>query len=176
MSSAFEGSRLSGNHEDICKETQEGFTGRGLSLACGSTFMKGGFTDLDSTGGLVAISPHLDDAVLSCEALSKIARDVHVLTIIGGDAPFGAPVAESDRKLGIVSKRRITLSEGCTEFATEWQPRGACRGDHCAVRCHTSPLRGLKMSAFRVGPFPRALLAHLLAGRVRSPHRDAAKS
>jgi hypothetical protein len=52
--------------------------------------MTGGFTDLDSTGSLLAISPHLDDAVFSREALLEFARDLHVLTIIEGDAPLGA--------------------------------------------------------------------------------------
>jgi LmbE family N-acetylglucosaminyl deacetylase len=259
VSSAFEGSRLSGNHEDICKETEEGFTGRGMSLACESTFMTGGFTDLDSTGSLLVISPHLDDAVFSCEALLKFARDVHVLTIFGGDAPLDAPIAEWDlqcgfsagmnvmearrtedaralaelgaiplwgeelqeghrvepadqdrltalitdtidtispshvlfplglshhdhllvaaasgaaararkrsssfvyadrpyaqRKLGIVSKRRSELSASGAEFATEWLPRRARRGDRSAIRCYASQLRGLKMSAFRMGLF-----------------------
>jgi LmbE family N-acetylglucosaminyl deacetylase len=217
-------------------------------------------SDLDSTGSLLVISPHLDDAVLSCEALLKFARDVRVLTIFGGDAPSGAPIAEWDlqcgfsagmnvmearrtedaqalatlgaiplwgeelqegyrtepanldritaliidtidatspshflfplglkhpdhlmvaaasgnaararelttsfvyaerpyaqaKKLGVVSTRRSELSASGAEFATERLPRGVRRGDQSAIRCYPTQLRGLRMSALRIGIF-----------------------
>lgn len=66
-----------------------------------------GFTDLDSTGRLLVVSPHLDDAVFSCEALLKFARDAHVLTVFGGDAPFGAPISQWDRQCGFTSGSNV---------------------------------------------------------------------
>ena len=62
--------------------------------------MSDGFADLDSTGRLLVISPHLDDAVFSCESLLKFARDVHVLTVFSGDAPEEAAFAEWDLACG----------------------------------------------------------------------------
>jgi LmbE family N-acetylglucosaminyl deacetylase len=59
-----------------------------------------GLADLDSTGRLLVISPHLDDAVFSCEALLKFAGDARVFTIFGGDAPQGAPIAKWDLQCG----------------------------------------------------------------------------
>jgi LmbE family N-acetylglucosaminyl deacetylase len=221
--------------------------------------MTPGLTDLDSTGRLLVISPHLDDAVFSCEALLKFASDVSVFTIFGGDAPEGAPVAEWDlqcgfspeanvmearrnedaqalgvlgavpiwgtelqegyredtpdeaevtklivdaiatnspshvvfplglshrdhllvaaatgaairqlaisnafayaerpyaqRKPGVVKRRRAELCEGGAEFFAAALPRQARRGDRSAIRCYASQLRGLKMSAFRMGLF-----------------------
>jgi LmbE family N-acetylglucosaminyl deacetylase len=222
--------------------------------------MTGGLSDLDSTGSLLVISPHIDDAVLSCEALLKYARDVHVLTIFGGDAPIGAPMLEWDLECGfsvginvmearrkedtqaltklgatplwseelqegyrtepadldrlttlitdtidttspshfmfplglkhhdhllvaaagaaaararpvptsfvyaerpyssakprIVSKRLSELSASGAEFAKERLPRGVRRGDRSAILCYPTQLRGLRMSALRIGIFP----------------------
>lgn len=59
-----------------------------------------GLNDLNEKGRLLVISPHLDDAVFSCEALLKFVRDVRVLTVFGGDAPQGAPLAGWDMQCG----------------------------------------------------------------------------
>ncbi len=221
--------------------------------------MTGGLADLESIGRLLVISPHLDDAVFSCEALLKFARDVHVLTIFGGDAPLDAPISDWDlqcgfsagsnvmqarrtedarafaevgaipmwgeelqegyrvepadqdrlssliidtidsvapthvlfplglshhdhlmvaaacgvavrarqlsnsfvyadrpyaqRRPGIVRTRRSELRASGAVLATESLPRAARRGDRAAIRCYGSQLRGLKMSAFRMGLF-----------------------
>src|ERR1700686_1227962 len=71
----------------------------GMSWAGESTIIRRP-SQLHSTGRLLVVSPHLDDAVLSCEALLKYACDVHVLTIFAGDAPSGAPVAAWDLRCG----------------------------------------------------------------------------
>ncbi len=216
--------------------------------------------DLRSGGRLLVISPHLDDAVLSCEALLKFSRDAHVLTVFGGDAPADAPLAEWDRQCGfpagvnvmearraedsraltglgavplwgnelqegyrtdaanleritslitatidsiapthflfplglkhhdhllvaaacgiaareralttsfvyaerpyaqakefaVVRKRIRELSTGGAGFSPDRLPRGERRGDRSALRCYPSQLRGLRMSAFRIGIF-----------------------
>jgi LmbE family N-acetylglucosaminyl deacetylase len=222
-----------------------------------SKLMSDGFADLDSTGRLLVISPHLDDAVFSCESLLKFAHDVHVLTVFGGDAPEGAAIAEWDlacgfspgtnvmearrledaralaqlgaipvwgeelqegyrvepatqeslttliastidavepshvlfplglshhdhllvadasctvaRKLGLPNsfvyaerpyaqrdlrasaKRRHQLMSTGADFVPEQLPRSARRTDHAAIQCYASQLRGLRISAFRLG-------------------------
>jgi LmbE family N-acetylglucosaminyl deacetylase len=240
--------------------TGDGLPYCGTPKACESALMTPGLSDLDSTGRLLVISPHLDDAVLSCEGLLKFARDVHVLTIFGGDAPPGAPMAEWDlecgfspginvmearrtedaqalaglgaiplwgeelqegyrtepaspdriialindtidtispshflfplglkhrdhllvaaasgavarsrslpnsyiyaerpyaqaKELRVVARRRGELSASGAEFACERLPRGVRRGDRSAIRCYPTQLRGLRMSAFRIGIF-----------------------
>ena len=219
--------------------------------------MTGALSELDTTGRLLVISPHLDDAVFSCRSLLRFARDVHVFTIFAGDAPVGAPTTSWDlqcgfsdgtnvmkarrdedaralamlgavplwaeelqegyrvepvdherltalitgmidtvapthvafplglshrdhllvadasaaatrarheaipfvyaeqpyaqRKPGIVRQRRGEVSASGVELKIEPLPRGARRGDHAALRCYASQLRGLKISALRMG-------------------------
>ncbi len=227
---------------------------------CEFSLMKRELSELDSSGRLLVISPHLDDAVFSCEALLRFARDVQVLTIFGGDAPSGAPITDWDlqcgfgaginvmaarriedaqalaklgasplwgeelqegyrteeanmdritalivdtidatspthllfpiglkhhdhllvatasgaaararrlatsfvyaerpyaqaKGLGVVIKRRGELSARGAEFVTQKLPRGLRRGDQSAIRCYPTQLRGLRMSALRIGIF-----------------------
>jgi len=60
----------------------------------------------------------------------------------------------SSAKPGIVSKRRSELSANGAVFTSERLPRGHRRGDRSAIRCYPTQLRGLRMSAFRIGIFP----------------------
>jgi LmbE family N-acetylglucosaminyl deacetylase len=66
-----------------------------------------GLSDLDQRGRLLVISPHYDDAVFSCEALLTFVRDVRVLTVFGGDAPHGAPLAVWDAQCGFGSETDV---------------------------------------------------------------------
>jgi hypothetical protein len=59
----------------------------------------------------------------------------------------------AQRKPGVVKRRRAELCEGGAEFFAAALPRQARRGDRSAIRCYASQLRGLKMSAFRMGLF-----------------------
>ena len=58
------------------------------------------FTQLNQAGHVLVISPHLDDAVFSCEALLRWARDVTVFTVFSGDTKLGASLSEWDRLCG----------------------------------------------------------------------------
>ncbi len=57
---------------------------------------------LDAEQWLI-ISPHFDDAVLSCASLLEEVKDVHVFTMFGGDGPPAQPVLEWDRDCGFSS-------------------------------------------------------------------------
>src|SRR5688500_1095031 len=49
---------------------------------------------------IVIVSPHLDDAVLSCWHLLESAADVGVVNVVSGSPPAGAPAAWRDPTAG----------------------------------------------------------------------------
>lgn len=61
---------------------------------------------------LVVVSPHLDDAVLSCGALLAVERDPVVVTVFAGPRPADVPLTEWDQSGGfgpdddVVAERR----------------------------------------------------------------------
>jgi LmbE family N-acetylglucosaminyl deacetylase len=55
---------------------------------------------LTSTGQLLVISPHLDDAFFSCSGVIKGVHDPIVHTVFAGDAPADQSLAQWDRDCG----------------------------------------------------------------------------
>jgi LmbE family N-acetylglucosaminyl deacetylase len=62
--------------------------------------------DLPATGHLTVVSPHLDDAVLSCFALMRAARTATVITVFAGLPPVGTQPAFYDRLTGSADPHR----------------------------------------------------------------------
>ncbi len=62
--------------------------------------------DLTAVDHLTVVSPHLDDAVLSCFALMRAARAVTVITVFAGLPPAGTEPALYDRLTGSTDPRR----------------------------------------------------------------------
>ena len=52
---------------------------------------------------VVVVSPHLDDAVLSCGQLLAASREAIVLTVFSAGPDEGAPLTDWDRACGFVS-------------------------------------------------------------------------
>lgn len=63
-------------------------------------------TDLPALTGLTVVSPHLDDAVLSCFALLRAADRPTVMTVFAGLPPVGTPPQFYDRLTGSADPRR----------------------------------------------------------------------
>lgn len=57
-------------------------------------------SSLQAEGRILIISPHLDDAVLSCAGLLKFADEAIVVTVLAGDAPEGAALTDWDLRCG----------------------------------------------------------------------------
>ena len=62
--------------------------------------------DLPATEHLTVVSPHLDDAVLSCFALMRAARTATVITVFAGLPPVGTQPAFYDRLTGSTDPHR----------------------------------------------------------------------
>ena len=259
MSCASEVRRIQRSQNDVRSNAGESLTEHELLWSPKADSMKSALADLNAGGRLLVISPHLDDAVFSCEALLGFAQNVHVLTIFGGDAPPGMSISDWDlqcgfsegtnvmkmrrqedaralgelgaipiwgeelqegyrltpveqdrvtalisttietlspshvlfplglshadhltvasacvsavrahrisnafvyaerpyaqRKIGIVGPRRRQIGKEGAELAPEALPRDARHGNRHAIQCYPSQLRGLKISAFRMGLF-----------------------
>jgi LmbE family N-acetylglucosaminyl deacetylase len=59
-----------------------------------------GLEGLNAGGRLLVVSPHLDDAVLSCAGLLRYAQNATVVTIFAGDAPAEVGLTTWDRDCG----------------------------------------------------------------------------
>lgn len=62
--------------------------------------------DVPSIAHLTVVSPHLDDAVLSCFALLRAAQAATVITVFAGVPPAGTEPALYDRLTGSTDPRR----------------------------------------------------------------------
>jgi LmbE family N-acetylglucosaminyl deacetylase len=59
---------------------------------------------------ILVVSPHLDDAVLSCGALLASCAGAVVVTVFAGAAPDDQPLTEWDRKAGFASSREAVAA------------------------------------------------------------------
>jgi LmbE family N-acetylglucosaminyl deacetylase len=58
---------------------------------------------LDADGALLVVSPHLDDAVMSCGELVAAASGVSVMTVFAGRPPDDQPLTDWDRASGFAT-------------------------------------------------------------------------
>ncbi|MEI2415167.1 PIG-L family deacetylase [Orrella sp. JC864] len=104
-------------------------------------------------GRLLAVSPHLDDAVFSCGDLLARAGQACVLTVFAGDAPQGELSTDWDRRCGFSSaaqamaarreeNRQALAALGAHEITLPWPdsqyrheaPAGLREALRCALR------------------------------------------
>lgn len=96
-------------------------------MAAGPVTGPGTLGDLDRAGRLLVVSPHLDDAVLSCAGLIRHARDVTVYTVFAADAPPAAPFTQWDRDCGfapgtnVMEARRQEDARALGHLGASWR-------------------------------------------------------
>jgi LmbE family N-acetylglucosaminyl deacetylase len=88
------------------------------------------------------------DHLLVAEASEVVARARKLPNaFVYAERPY------AQRRPRVVGQRRHALRASGALLFSERVPRGIHRGDHSAIRCYATQLRGLRMSAFRMGLF-----------------------
>jgi len=133
----------------------------------------------------IFISPHLDDAILSCggsvHQVTRAGKPVLIVTVMAGNPPGGdlSPFAQSLHKrwqlaAEDVALRRMEDIEACVNLGADWRHWEI---PDCIYRCskvNAEPLYGSEEALFgEIDPSERELVDHLSALMRSLPDTDS---